>query len=173
MRLRFFCFLWRLSRRPWPLEPGERHLWWPFLWSSLALVVISPATMTTLFLVAASHAIQKHNGTLPAVELDHDYVGNVIVRGLAALGVIGHYRKRKRLRNDDRVRKLHQGPLLKPDFTIGSAICRQMYATDPSTLVESLPEKAPQPCAPQPTYPSTMSFSQMICRPVKSATPWS
>merc|ERR1712087_328283 len=55
-----------------------------------------------------------------------------------------------------------QRPLLTTDF----AICLQMYAADLSTLVGSLPENAPPPCAPQPPY-----VSMMILRPVSPASP--
>merc|ERR1711998_617665 len=58
--------------------------------------------------------------------------------------------------------RLHR-PLLTTDL----AICLQMYAADRSTLVGSLPEKAPPPCAPQPPY-----VSMMILRPVRPASPW-
>jgi len=46
------------------------------------------------------------------------------------------------------------------------AAWRAMYAPERSTLVGSLPEKAPPPCAPQPPY-----VSMMILRPVRPASP--
>merc|ERR1719321_1539659 len=57
--------------------------------------------------------------------------------------------------------------LQSPLFTTDLAICRQAYAAERSTLVGSLPEKAPPPCAPQPPY-----VSMMIFRPVRPASPW-
>jgi hypothetical protein len=53
-----------------------------------------------------------------------------------------------------------------PAATTDLAACRAMYAPLLSTLVGSLPLKAPPPCAPQPPYVSTM-----ILRPVRPASP--
>lgn len=55
----------------------------------------------------------------------------------------------------------------RPAATTLLAAWRAMYAPDLSTLVGSLPEKAPPPCAPQPPY-----VSMMILRPVRPASPW-
>merc|ERR1719261_2052492 len=57
--------------------------------------------------------------------------------------------------------------LQRPALTTDLAIQRHAYAADRSTLVGSLPEKAPPPCAPQPPY-----VSMMILRPVRPASPW-
>merc|ERR1719460_200732 len=56
--------------------------------------------------------------------------------------------------------------LHRPDLTMDLAIQRHAYAAERSTLVGSLPEKAPPPCAPQPPY-----VSMMILRPVRPASP--
>lgn len=53
----------------------------------------------------------------------------------------------------------------RPALTRDLATHRAAYAAERSTLVKSLPEKAPPPCAPQPPYVSTM-----ILRPVKPAS---
>lgn len=57
--------------------------------------------------------------------------------------------------------------LQMPPLTRDLATQRAAYAADRSTLVGSLPEKAPPPWAPQPPYVSTM-----ILRPVRPASPW-
>ena len=56
--------------------------------------------------------------------------------------------------------------LHKPAATNDLATQRAAYAAERSTLLLSLPEKAPPPCAPQPPYVSTI-----ILRPVKPASP--
>merc|ERR1719469_1387820 len=56
--------------------------------------------------------------------------------------------------------------LHRPDLTTDLAIQRHAYAAERSTLVGSLPEKAPPPCAPQPPYVSIMTL-----RPVRPASP--
>merc|ERR1719275_13998 len=56
--------------------------------------------------------------------------------------------------------------LQRPASTRDLATQRAAYAAERSTLVGSLPEKAPPPCAPQPPY-----VSMMILRPVRPASP--